>query len=354
MGSIVLTGPMVRALRSKFTDAKITIFTFSANKEICELTQLFDEVVLINTNSFAALLSSVLNGMLYLRKQRFDICIDLEFFTKFSTILCYLSGSRIRVGYFLIQIGILLKMMWRGNLLTHQVYFNQHKHATEVFVALANSIGADTKDYSYAQLHLPLAASNSINQILSPYLKQKEKLIAVNVNASPLCLERRWPKENFAQIIIKLLSDAKEVKVALVGGKDDVPYVNSFLDILQKEINKDRIINLTGRLSIAELTALLMKAQLFITNDSGPLHIAVSLGKPTVSFFGPESPRRFGPKDDMHLVLYCEKVYCTPCLNVYSQKISFCNGNNICLKSIQPDDAYRLLRQKYKFLFQNE
>lgn len=355
MGSILTAGPMIRALKNKYPNARISILTFSGNREICELTGLFDEIVLLDTSSTTKLFTEVFKKILYLRQQHYDVCIDMEFFSKFSTIICYLIGARIRVGFFLIQIGILIKMMWRGNLLTHQVCYNQHKHVTDAFLALAKSVGADMVDHAYAPIHIPAAAVNSINAILKDLLKDNEKLVVVNINTSPLCLERRWPKEDFAKLIDRLLSDTRDLKIALIGAQEDLSYVDSFSDSLMTVTDQGRIINLTGRLSIGELAALLMRSHLLITNDSGPLHIAVALKRPTVSFFGPETPQRFGPLDrSMHLVMYRDDIYCSPCLNVYNQKTAFCNGDNICLKAIKPEDAYGAIKAKYAFLFQND
>lgn len=355
MGSIITAGPMIRALKNKYPNARISILTFSGNREICELTGLFDEIILLDTSSTRKLFTEISKKIFYLRRQHYDVCIDLEFFSKFSTIICYLTGARIRAGFFLIQIGILIKMMWRGNLLTHEVCYNQHKHVTDAFLALAKSIGANIVDHAYAPIHVPPAAVDSINAILKNFLKDKDKLVVVNINTSPLCLERRWPKEDFAKLIGKLLSDIRGLKIALIGGKEDLPYTGSFLDSLKTETDQGRIINLTGKLSIAELAALLMRSHLFITNDSGPLHIAVALNRPTVSFFGPETPQRFGPLDrGMHLVMYRDDIYCSPCLNVYNQKTAFCDGDNICLKAIKPEDAYNAIKAKYASLFQND
>jgi ADP-heptose:LPS heptosyltransferase len=352
IGSIIMMGPMTRALKSKYPQAKISILTFSSNKEICELFGSFEKIYTIGTGSIYGIIAETFKTISYLRKQKFDVCIDLEFFTKFSTIVCYLSGANIRVGYFLIQVGILLKMMWRGNLLTHQVYFNQHKHITEAFLALARAIGADTDDMSCSKLPVPEEASRSVDRLLSAFVKDYEYLIVVNINSGALCLERRWPKENFKQLVERLLSDTKKPRLVFIGAQDDLPYVKSFLELFPGETGRDRIIDLTGMLSVSELAALLMRARLLITNDSGPLHIAASLDTPTVSFFGPETPQRFGPKGDKHLILYNEDIYCSPCLNVYNQKTAFCAGNNVCITSITPQDTYCRMREKYGALFQ--
>ncbi len=346
MGSIIMMAPMVRALKAKFPDAKISILTFSSNKEICELTGLFDNIYTINENSFHNLFKDTLRNILHLRKIKFDICIDLEFFAKFSATICYLIGRNIRVGYFLIQIGVLIKMLWRGNLLTHEVHFNQHKHVTEAFLALARVLGADTDDHTYASLILPPAAIKHVDGLFSS--ANSEFIVAVNINASSLCLQRRWPKENFARLIAMLLPVFKNISFVLIGGKADVSYVESLIALFDKDIDKNRIINLAGKLSVSELAAFLKKASLLISNDSGPLHMAVSLNTPTVSFFGPETPQRFGPKGSMHTIMYAEDIYCTPCLNVYNQKTALCGEKNVCMKAIRVEDVYEKVIQCIK------
>ena len=91
--------------------------------------------------------------------------------------------------------------------------------------------------------------------------------------------------------------------------------------------------NLAGRLTLKELAALLPRCDLFFGNDGGPLQLAVALGVPTVSIFGPESPEVYGPPpDDSNTVLFAG-ISCSPCLNVYAHKSSPCEKNE-CMRKI--------------------
>lgn len=290
MGSILLSGPMMRALKNKFPKAKIIFLTFSSNIEICRRINLIDEVVYIETGDFAKFVITMTKAILKIRRERCEISIDLEFFSKFSTLVQYLCNSRIRVGYFLIQIGILLKMMWRGNLLTNNVYYNPHRHVSEAFLALAKSVGAYTSDLSPAVISIPNEDRTRLNNLLFALgINQDDYLVTLNINASQLCLERRWPLEKFAELTKRIVNHSG-IKIILIGDMQDKAYVNLFVKIMK---NVPRLFNLSGRLDIGMLIALLEKSKLFITNDSGPLHIASSLGVSTVSFFGPETPERF-------------------------------------------------------------
>jgi ADP-heptose:LPS heptosyltransferase len=336
MGSIIMAGPLMRAVRTKFPNARIIIVTFSENAELCRRISLIDEILTVDTRSPWRFIRTISRAVFYLRRQKCDISIDLEFFAKFSTILQYLCSGKIRVGYYIIQQGILLRMLWRGNLLTHNVYYNPHRHITEVFLALGRAIGADTNDCSPVRIDLSDDDRLRGDALLAERgIHHGEKMIAMNINAGSLCLERRWPIDRFAELTRKILKNHPHA-IVLIGDRSDVPYIDQFLEMTGKE---PRVINLAGMLTIGTLTVLLSRAMLLVTNDSGPLHIAVSTDTPTVSLFGPEIPGRYGPPGNKHDTLYAG-LYCSPCLNAYNQKIASCKGNNVCMKSITVEDVY--------------
>ncbi|MBU0605993.1 MAG: glycosyltransferase family 9 protein [Candidatus Omnitrophica bacterium] len=336
MGSIVLAGPLLRALKAGFPNAKILVLTFPGNREICARIKEIDEVVTLDSGSFLKAVWTMLKAIALLRKKRCEISIDLEFFAKSSTVIQYMCGARIRVGYFIIQFGILLRMLWRGNLLTHNVYYNPHRHVSEVFLALGRKIGVDTDDMSPATIKTDENDRRNLNSLLSNLgIQQDDSLVVMNINASSLCLERRWPADRFAELTGKILSSFN-IKIILIGDTHDTPYVDGFLGMVRRD---PKVINLTGKLDIGMLAVLLERARLLITNDSGPLHIAASIGTPTVSLFGPEIPERYGPIGEKHGVLY-SRAYCSPCLNVYNQKIAMCNGENRCMQAISVEDVF--------------
>jgi ADP-heptose:LPS heptosyltransferase len=336
MGSIILAGPLLRALKTRFPNARILLLTFPSNKEICARIAEIDEVVTLDPAGFMGSIWTMLRAVWYLRRQRCEISLDLEFFAKSSTIIQYVCGAKVRVGYFIMQQGILLRMLWRGNLLTHNVYYNPHRHVSEVFLALGQRIGADADDMGPAKIMTNENDRNNLNSLLSSMRIQKDDiLIAMNMNASALCLERRWPAGRFAELAGKIIS-SYNVKIVLIGDAQDVSYTDMFLEMVRHD---PRIFNLTGKLDIGMLTVLLGQARLLITNDSGPLHIAVSVGTRTISLFGPEIPGRYGPAGEKHSVVYAN-VYCSPCLNAYNQKAAPCRGVNECMHKITVEEVF--------------
>ena len=101
-----------------------------------------------------------------------------------------------------------------------------------------------------------------------------------------------------------------------------------------------------GKINISQLITVLGYCDLFITNDSGPLHLAMILDIPTISFFGPETPVTYGPQGEKHTVFY-EDIYCSPCINIYNAKSTKCT-NNICLKRVSIYNmCFILIWEKY-------
>ena len=107
-------------------------------------------------------------------------------------------------------------------------------------------------------------------------------------------------------------------------------------------------LDLTGYTrSIRELLMLFHASALLITNDGGPGHFATLTPIPTIVFFGPETGRLYGPLGPRNTVLELG-LACSPCLSAYNHRLSFCDGDNQCLKRIAPDpvlaQALHLLR----------
>jgi ADP-heptose:LPS heptosyltransferase len=169
--------------------------------------------------------------------------------------------------------------------------------------------------------------------------------IAVNVNASDMCLERRWPESYFVELIARLLKQHSDWIFLFVGSKDDVPYVDHVLSLFSED-QRSRLFNLAGLGDIKDFIAQVQTCSLLITNDSGPMHVAQLVDVPTVSFFGPAPPTLFHPLGPKNRVLYAG-VWCSPCLNYYTLVGPICHGNNICMKEISVDQAFDAVEEHF-------
>jgi len=332
MGSLILASPMVRALRQHYPDAHIDLLTIEQNQALSRILPVFDKVYTIDTKSLSSVLKTMFLALRRIRREKYDVVIDAEFFSRLSGLVSYFVRARYSVGFYLPEI-------WRGNFLTHPVHFNYYRHAILAFMALAKSLGVESADYELE----PLVISSEIERSVRAKLQTMgilpgQRVICVNVNTGPLSPERRWPEQSFAKLIASVLSEFPEVVVLLIGAPSELPLVAKMHSLVGSD-NQGRVLNVAGKFSLPELCGLFRTSELLITNDSGPLHLAEALAVPTVSFFGPETPLLYGPTGDSHVVFY-KGIYCSPCLNVHNQKKAPCNGNNVCMKLISPDEVF--------------
>jgi len=177
-----------------------------------------------------------------------------------------------------------------------------------------------------------------------PFLNHCNSWIVINVNAGELCIHRRWPKQYFVTII-EALQKRTEAGIFLIGNENELGYTTELINMLGDTV---RIVNLCGQIKIDQLIDLLMKCKLFITNDSGLLHIATVMEVNTVSFFGPETPALYGPIAGKHYVFYGD-TYCSPCINIYNSKLSLCK-DNICLTAISPKMVLKVLSEYFQLI----
>ncbi len=347
MGSIILASPVLKAVKDKYPDANIYFMTFSSNKEICEILNVSDLNVYIRKSSIFLFTLDIIKALVRLNKVRIDLAFDLEFFSRFTIILLLFSGAKVRIGYY-------LRKVWRGDFLTHQVYFNHFKHITRGFAAILGPLDIGESDIKKTIIDANFQSVRPVGEIFSNYdiaLKQNDKFICINVNSSELSTDRKWPEGKFVELSEELLAHMDKVFLVFIGSESEKKYVRSVISQIKSD--KGRVIDLTGEVNLKELVVLFMRSEMLITCDSGPLHLANAIQVPTVSLFGPETPVRYGPVGDRNIV-FCKDIYCSPCLNVYNAKTSMCNGDNKCMQLISVEEVYEEISKAFPYLLDME
>jgi ADP-heptose:LPS heptosyltransferase len=143
--------------------------------------------------------------------------------------------------------------------------------------------------------------------------------------------ERAWPAAYYARVAQGLCREG--FAVGLIGLKDDAQLAKD----LQAQTDSPYCIDLTGYTrSIRELLMLFHASELLITNDGGPGHFACLTPIQTMVFFGPETGKLYGPLGSRNTVIE-SGIACSPCLSAYNHRLTFCDGDNQCLKRIAPD-----------------
>ena len=335
MGTIIVAAPSLRSLRKKYPGAEIVFVTFRNNTDIVSMLSIADRTIGIRIkNGPAAFLKDTLAALLALRRESVDVLYDLEFFTRFSAIVSFLSGAPERIGFYSWDIR-------RGDLHTNNVSFNRYWHMSENF---RNLLGVEPPSPGFRlPVNIPADAGEFVHHQMDEQKIPRDNFICVNVNAAvAFGWERRWEGKRFAELTDRLIEEYG-VNAIFIGDRSEREYVAGVIAAGKKQ---GYLHNWSGSTNAAQLAALFGESRMLVSNDTGPLHLAAALGVPTVSFFGSDTPVLYGPQGGQHLIFY-RNIDCSPCVSVMVSKEIQCHkGYPQCLYEITVDDVFQAIKAK--------
>lgn len=334
IGSLQLLTPAVRSLRRRHPGARFTLLTLSQNGSFARGLRTFDKIELldVDTASWLGIFRRILEQLFRLRRQRYDTVYDFEFFTRFSAVVSLLSGAAVTRGF-------ASPSVWRGGLHSETVPFNRYWHVARNFRCLAG--GESGLEVTHRDLD-PFQVQNehrveAATALLEAGMGTDGPLVVLNPNAGTLSLERRWPQARFAEVGRRLV-ESSGARIVLIGGPEEREWTGE-VAALMGDLPAEHLADLSGRLSLGGLQALLLTADAFVSNDSGPMHLGAALGTPTVGLFGPETPVMYRPLGERVRVLYAPPP-CSPCINVHNNKFAVCwRGRPECLMNLSVEQV---------------
>lgn len=329
MGSIVQASALLRSLRIRYPEARLVFLSTKANRAILEaLPDGPHEIWLVDDRSLFVLLRSSLNTLLRSWRFRPQLYLDLEVYSNYSSLMCTLSCATNRIGFYKSD------KEYRSGLYTHLMYYNIKAPLSEIYLQMLRLLPGAV---AHPHLQKPKYQS-SIEHIKASLSINTSKYLVINPNASDLRLERRWPAASFVALCKDLLEQQPEFSLVFTGGPAEAGYVQQLLEQCPHDA---RIINSSGRLSLDSLLSLMAHANAVITNDTGPLHLALAFQIPTVGLFGPCAPSQYGQME--RCIPVYRNLYCSPCVHEFSQPP--CRGDNQCMKQIQTTRVMQALDQ---------
>ena len=345
-GAVILAHSAVVKVKELFPQAALYYAIFEEMKESIQLLQTVpdDHILTVRSDSLAGFIMSTVKMIGAVRKEKMDVVIDFELFSRISTLLSYLTGARIRVGFN----KFYMEGLYRGTLQTHRVLYNHLKHISLNFLSLAYALREDpatiplskvavqTNDIQVPGIASAPDAQKKMLQKLQrvcPEITREKTIIVFNPNGSELLPLRRWPMKNYGELAQKLLKNPS-VYIVVTGSKSERKDAAMFCDALRNR----RCINLAGETSFRELIDLYALADLLVSNDSGPPNVASLTDIKVLVFFGPETPACYKPLGENVEVLYAD-LLCSPCVSAYNHRKSPCRDNK-CLQVITVDEVY--------------
>ncbi len=325
LGDVLFSTPFIKAVRKKFKNAYIACLTAPRTIEVLERNPHINEIILYDeTEEHRSVLGKV-RLILSLKKKKFDAAILLHrSFTK--ACIAYLAGIKIRIGYVTEK---------RRAILTYPIEPPEVPlHKVDYFLRIASSIGCDISDKNY-EFFIAEKEKKYINKKLSEGgVGENDFVVLMNPGAN--WPPKRWSEENFARLSDLLIANYG-VKVVISGAVKDRERAERI-----KELMKERALNLAGKTNLKQLGALAERANVVISGDTGPMHIAVAMKSNVIALFGPTSPALTGPYGSGNYKVIQKDVGCEiPCYEVE------CN-NRKCMDAITVEDVAAVFEDMYR------
>jgi heptosyltransferase-2 len=327
IGETVCTLPAVLQTARKFPKASIEVLVTARSRPVYEGFDAIKAIHEIRLN----LLSIV--GFVFRHTNDFDLMIDLEEYLNTSANIGFFVG-KYRVGY---------ADQARSRLYDKTASYNDRQHVVNTFLDLPELVGVRGTVQRLPRLPSNAKTMGMVRKLFKLYsIPAKSLLVGMGTGAAESSRSRKWPAERFAEFADKIIT-AHNATVVFFGSEEEANDIDSIGSLMH-----NKAVNLAGKTNVRQLFAVMAKMDLFIGNDSGPMHIAAAQGVKTIGLFGPNLPQRFGPFGPSNAAIHkagsCEF---SPCINVHKGETPDClyphdsEDYQKCMKAISVDEVMR-------------
>jgi len=318
LGDLLLSVPALRAMRTRFPAAEITLIGLPWAAAFVERFQhLVDRFlpfpgypgigeVSYNERTTARFLAEQ-------RDYGYGLIMQMHGSGQTSNPFARALGGAITVGY----------VVGDGSSgLDLAAPYPETLHEIDRNLRLVGLLGCATEDRA---LEFPIAATDRSEA--SDLIGQTTSQPLVVLHPGAKFSARRWMPERFAAVADALV-ERLGARVIVSGASNEQPVIDAVISAMGR---REHATSLAGQTSLGGLAAIIERCDLFVSNDTGPAHIAAALGRPSIVLFGPADVRRWAPLDvGQHRVIR-EAVVCSPC------GFEDCPIDHRCLRSIEPE-----------------
>ena len=337
IGDLMLTTPVLGALRKAYPRAQLTLLADTRWRELVEYNPHLDACLFMDKKGEDKGFVKLWKFIRKVRAQHFDLVINLHRNERASAVAAF-SGAKRIVGYSKPLFSLFFDQTMQNPSVAHHIgwgpggilpphrYVPGWEHQVHAHLnVLRQTLGIEPDD---GGLEMALSPENQqkADVLWQEHFTTEDKVIALNIGAS--WETKRWPDSYFAQCADTFIEQG--YKLAFFGGPMDLDIVNKCISQMQHKDNEALHI-FTGKVSLAVLAGLLRKCSLFLTTDSGPMHIGVAMNLPVITMFGASPVPGFYPYDGRSVLLKSPES-CHPCGIHKCPKAGA--DNLVCMKNI--------------------
>ncbi len=300
LGDCLMALPMVSEAKEAYPAAHLTVLTPENLADLYKYNPAIDEIITIPSKYLHGLVA-ITKIKEILKNQKYDVGYILP--PSFGSAAGFkLAGVKERIGYITDGRRLLLTKPLPLPMPLNSI------HRSELYYNLLRRGAGQALEYVKPKLFLNDSDMQAAATLLENYdLPRKYDFITLSFRA--VAESRRWGKENYINLIKKIISEI-QLKVVLVGTDDD----KNMGDEIVSACGVDEVKNLAGVTSIREVAAVISLAKLYVGNDSGPAHIAAAVGVPIVVLSGADDPKSTSPMASDKVLLYQNDLECISCV----------------------------------------
>ena len=321
IGDVVLTLPLAGVIKKRFPGCKISFLVRDYTKNLLKDHPFIDDVLILQEQDNKP---AIKNNMISLSKRKFDTCI-VVYPTFTLALIIYLSGIKNIVG---------TGYRWYSFFFNHKVY--QHRkyaemHELEFNLKLLEVFGIHEKlERGKVNFNLRVEENKKVEELIAPFVN-KDKIIIIHPGSGGSAVD--LPVEKFKELVL-MLDKTNDVEIIMTGSESEK-------ELCEVLVVSEKTHNFAGKFDLPELISLINKSDVFVSNSTGPIHIAAALGKNIIGFY-PNllqcSAKRWGPFSDKSVV-FAPENQCSDC------EREQCNKQD-CMNSIDMKEVYSVILQK--------
>ena len=331
IGDVIRTLPALRALRVNLPKAFIAWVVEDRAASLLLNHPDLDEVFVLPRKDWQrsplslGTLKQVRAFFLKLRARRFGYVLDFQGLFK-SGLVSYFSGGQIRIGY-----GRPFSKEGNRFFSTRHVFLpTENINRVEKNLLLVKSLGLTIEDHAPI---IPISAQDEAvaDSIVGTGLQEQPRLrVVIHPGSSPQTPYKRWDYRRYAQLADNIIRQF-EAKVFFTAGKDELQLLRKIIDLMGES---EWVVCDTKTLT--ELAAVIRKCDVYVGNDTAPMHLAAFVGTPVIALFGPTDPTENSPFGKGPSIVIRKDVLCNPCRN------RSCD-NLVCMDAINVDEVIKAL-----------
>jgi lipopolysaccharide heptosyltransferase II len=345
IGDLVLSLTVIQALKKTYPEAEIDLLATPGSAQVVVGHPDIHAIISYDPNIWRrprALLHGrnwreALALMRRLRMKQYDLAVSV--FGSWACVIAALSGASRRVGF--------AQEAYPG-FMTDPVpgkhwHAGDRLHEVDYCLQLARAAGASVSPEDRVP-YLPVD-SQAVREVERMLFEEgwdpQQALVACHISSNN-GQSKRWPVPYWAALIDRLIHEERAL-IVLAGAPGDLPLIEKLLEALLRR-TRERLVNLAGKTSLVQLAALLWRADVLVTGDSGPMHIGAAVGTSLVAIHGPTDPALSGPVSP-HATILQDTIWCSPCYKAKGP--ADCRFfTTQCMKNIAPERVYEAVKSK--------